>query len=429
MVNKLEAIIYRGQTKNSNLDWVGEIPSHWETISNKYVMHKEKRICEKWQGQDVMSLTMNGVVIRDLTNPTGKMPTTFDGYQYVYNGELLMCLFDIDVTPRCVGRVFHNGVTSPAYSCFRLHSNADLGYYYYYYLMIDHTKALLHQAKNIRHSFTEEQLGMLKVPFPPLEEQMMIGRFLDEQCGKIDCIIAETRESIEEYKKLKISIVHEAVTKGLEQNVEMKPSGYDDIGTIPVKWRIGTVKNQFEVVCGATPSEHEKNWNGEIVWITPSDMPAFGGISSGKRNLSSVGYDSCGTTLVPAGSIILSTRAPIGKICVANSSLCTNQGCKALIPKSETNTRFYAYYFFSILERLQQDGTGTTFKELSTFKLKNEPLLILPIEEQIAIAEYLDAKCKAIDDLLHEKEQIIIELDLYKKSLIYETVTGKRKVV
>lgn len=90
---------------DSGIEWVGMIPSTWDTISNKYIMRKQKRICSTWNGEDVLSLTVNGVIVRDLENPTGKMPATFDGYQYAYENELLMCLFDIDVTPRCVGRV------------------------------------------------------------------------------------------------------------------------------------------------------------------------------------------------------------------------------------------------------------------------------------------------------------------------------------
>ena len=205
----------KSELKDSGIEWMGEIPQSWNIIANKYVMHKEKSLCAKWNDEDVLSLTMNGVIVRDLINPTGKMPTTFDGYQYVKKGDLLMCLFDIDVTPRCVGRVLNNGVTSPAYSNFKMHDNAKLGYYYYYYLMMDHTKKLLHLAKNLRHSFTEEQLGVLKVPLPPINEQQRIAHYLDDRCSKIDAIIAESKASIEEYKELKQAVIYEAVTKGL----------------------------------------------------------------------------------------------------------------------------------------------------------------------------------------------------------------------
>ena len=119
--------------KNSGVEWIGEIPEDWETIRNKRIMKKVKNICEHYNNENVLSLTMNGVIVRDLDNPNGKMPLTFDGYQYINENNLLMCLFDIDVTPRCVGIIKNNGVTSPAYSQFELTEKADVNYFYYYY--------------------------------------------------------------------------------------------------------------------------------------------------------------------------------------------------------------------------------------------------------------------------------------------------------
>ena len=197
--------------KDSGIEWVGEIPENWEIMPNKYIMHKEKIICPIYQNEDILSLTMNGVIVRDL-DAGGKMPKTFDGYQKIRKGNLLMCLFDIDVTPRCIGIINSNGLTSPAYSQFILHNNATANYYYYYYLMLDFTKELLHMAKNLRHSLTEEQLGAIQVPVPPVGEQKAIADYLDAKCAEIDGIISQKREqisTIEEYKK---SLIFEYVT-------------------------------------------------------------------------------------------------------------------------------------------------------------------------------------------------------------------------
>lgn len=199
------------EMKDSGIEWVGEIPENWEIMPNKYIMHKEKFICPIYQNEDILSLTMNGVIVRDL-DAGGKMPKTFDGYQKICKGNLLMCLFDIDVTPRCIGIINRNGLTSPAYSQFVLHSNAVANYYYYYYLMLDFTKELLHMAKNLRHSLTEEQLGAIQVPVPPVSEQNAIADYLDTKCAEIDEIISQKREqisTIEEYKK---SLIFEYVT-------------------------------------------------------------------------------------------------------------------------------------------------------------------------------------------------------------------------
>ena len=103
------------EMKDSGIEWIGAIPKDWDVVPHKRVMHKVKKICEQYSGEDIISLTMNGVIKRDLT-AGGKMPTSFDGYQYVKPNDLLLCLFDIDVTPRCVGVVKDYGVTSPAYT-------------------------------------------------------------------------------------------------------------------------------------------------------------------------------------------------------------------------------------------------------------------------------------------------------------------------
>ena len=196
---------------DSGIDWVGQMPQTWISIPNKYLMYKVKNICPVYDGEDILSLTTNGVIVRDL-DAGGKMPTSFDGYQRIKPGNLLMCLFDIDVTPRCIGLIKNHGLTSPAYSQFVMKEGAYAPYYYYYYLMVDYTKELLHMAKNLRHSLTEDQLGAIKAPKPPYDEQVEIANYLDAKCEEINAIIGEKAlqlETLEEYKK---SFIFEYVT-------------------------------------------------------------------------------------------------------------------------------------------------------------------------------------------------------------------------
>ena len=199
------------EMKDSGIEWVGQMPSSWSIVPNKYLMYKIKSICPVYNGENILSLTTNGVIIRDL-NGGGKMPTSFDGYQKVVPGNLLMCLFDIDVTPRCIGLIKNFGLTSPAYSQFVMKDGAYAPYYHYYYLMVDYTKELLHMAKNLRHSLTEDQLGAIKVPKPPYDEQIQIAEYLDNKCSKIGRTIADKNNQLailEEYKK---SLIFEYVT-------------------------------------------------------------------------------------------------------------------------------------------------------------------------------------------------------------------------
>ncbi len=401
-----------GEMKDSGIAWVGLIPDSWNVIPNKYVMHKEKNLCKNWTGEDVMSLTMNGVIVRDLQNPTGKMPTTFDGYQYIADGDLLMCLFDIDVTPRCVGKVTHNGVTSPAYSNFKVHNNASRDYFYYYYLMVDNTKELLHLAKNLRHSFTEEQLGQLKVPMPPLSEQQAIADYLDKTCSQIDEIIAEAKASIEEYKELKQAVIFEAVTKGLDKNAEMKNSGVAWIGATPKTWDILLLKYMCTMQAG-------KNLISEQI-AASGQYPVYGG--NGLR-----GYFSSYNT---EGRHILVGRQ--GALCgnvhnVAGQYWCTEHA----IVTTETQFSDIDYLFYLLLGmNLNQYASNAAAQPgLAVGNILNVKTVRPSMGEQKEIAKYLNNILPRYDSLISEKQSLISDLMAYKKSLIYELVTGKRRLV
>lgn len=416
------------EMKDSGIEWVGMIPKHWTTIANKYVMHKEKRICEKWDGQDVLSLTMNGVIIRDILNPVGKMPTTFDGYQFSYAGELLMCLFDIDVTPRCVGRVFNDGVTSPAYSCFQLNDNADLGYFYYYYLMVDNTKELLHLAKNLRHSFTEEQLGQLKVPLPPLQEQSAIAAYLDTQCAKIDEIIAQAKASIEDYKQWKASIIYEAVTKGLDPNVEMKDSGIEWIGKMPKHWQDINPKALFsQRKERANPGDRQLTASQQFGVIYQDEYMEMTG-----TKVVTVEKDFDILKYVSAGDFVISMRSFQGGLEYSTKSGSISSAYVMLVPNLKlVYPRYYRWLLKSngYIRALQstsdlvRDGQAMRYSNFAKVRL-----ITLPLGEQEQIANYLDTQCAKIDKLMTEKQSLIDDLESYKKSLIYEVVTGKRRV-
>lgn len=197
--------------KECSVSWARQIPQHWKVMPNKYLMTKIKNICPIYKVEDILSLTMYGVIVRDL-DAGGKMPSSFDGYQYIKKGNLLMCLFDIDVTPRCIGIIKQNGITSPAYSQFKMKKIANARFYYYYYLMLDYTKELLHLAKNLRHSLTEDQLGAIKQLVPPLDEQQEIADYLDNKCAEIEQIIADKKSQIETLDGYKKSLIYEYVT-------------------------------------------------------------------------------------------------------------------------------------------------------------------------------------------------------------------------
>ena len=424
--------------KESGIEWVGLIPETWSVIPNKYVMHKEKNLCEKWTGEDIMSLTMNGVIVRDLQNPTGKMPATFDGYQYIEDGDLLMCLFDIDVTPRCVGKVTHNGVTSPAYSNFKVHDNASRDYFYYYYLMVDNTKELLHLAKNLRHSFTEEQLGQLKVPMPPLSEQQAIADYLDETCSQIDEIIAEAKASIDEYENLRQSIIYEILTKGPDDNVEMKDSGVEWIGKVPSHWMIGKVKyGTTKVGSGKTPKGGaEVYMTSGVMFLRSQNIYNDGLRLDNPYYISEEIDEEMKNTRVQKNDVLLNiTGGSIGRCCIFDGSIpnanVNQHVCIIRVNSSVFLPEYMHLFWISLIGQISIKSyqTGGNREGMSAEAIKNTPIPIIPIGEQRRIVDLIKPKIDDFNSLIAEKESLINDLEAYKKSLIYEVVTGKRRVV
>ena len=413
--------------KESGIEWVGLIPDTWSVIPNKYVMHKEKNLCEKWSGEDVMSLTMNGVIVRDLQNPTGKMPATFDGYQYVENGDLLICLFDIDVTPRCVGRVTHAGVISPAYSNFKVHDNASRDYFYYYYLMVDNTKELLHLAKNLRHSFTEEQLGQLKVPMPPLSEQQAIADYLDETCSQIGEIIAEAKASIDEYENLRQSIIYEILTKGPDDNVEMKDSGVEWIGKVPSHWMIGKVKyGTTKVGSGKTPKGGaEVYMTSGVMFLRSQNIYNDGLRLDNPYYISEEIDEEMKNTRVQKNDVLLNiTGGSIGRCCIFDGSIpnanVNQHVCIIRVNSSVFLPEYMHLFWISLIGQISIKSyqTGGNREGMSAEAIKNTPIPIIPIGEQRRIVDLIKPKIDDFNSLIAEKESLINDLEAYNKKMI-----------
>lgn len=210
----------------------------------------------------------------------------------------------------------------------------------------------------------------------------------------------------------------------------MKDSGIPWIGEIPQDWQLCRIKNKFSTISGATPKTDDISyWDGDVIWVTPADYKTEDRfVIKGRRNITLFGVNSCGTTIVPGVSIIFSKRAPIGLVAVNKVPLCTNQGCISCLPKKECLNTYY-YYIMSILtEQFELYGSGTTFKEISASAFTNFAMIAPSYHEQQAIADFLDVKCAEVDELIALQEKMIDQLKEYKKSIIYEYVTGKKQV-
>lgn len=418
------------EMKDSGIEWIGQIPTNWDVVPHKRVMHKVKEICEQYNGEDIISLTMNGVIKRDLT-AGGKMPTSFDGYQYVKPNDLLLCLFDIDVTPRCVGVVKDYGVTSPAYSRFVIHDGYYNAYYDYLLRAIDDDKVFVHLSKNLRSSLTENDFGAIKTCVPPLAEQERIAAFLDAECAEIDAVLEKTRASIEEYKRLKQAVITQAVTKGIRGDRPMKDSGIEWIGDIPAEWNKDKVIRVFSVIgSGTTPKSSDENlFDGNTPWIQSGDINGEN-LFVTKNCVSNSAIESYSALRVYQAPylVVAMYGASVGNLSLSMIDACVNQAC-CVLKKPTINLKFSFYIFKAVKDYLVRKAVGGGQPNISQETIKQLWLPIPSADEQIEISNYLDEKCNSVDALIAKKQQYLTEIENYKKSLIYEYVTGKKEVV
>ncbi|MBO5533548.1 MAG: restriction endonuclease subunit S [Fibrobacter sp.] len=317
-------------------------------------------------------------------------------------------------------------------ACCVIKPNSKMDFNYLYYTLVNDKDIMLDMSiGGTQPNISQAKILELPVFLPPIDEQKKIADFLDEKCGEIDSIRSDIQKQIDILNDYKKSVITEAVTKGLNPKAKLKDSGIEWIGKIPEHWDCRPIKYGFKLISGSTPkSDNMDFWDGDVIWITPADYKTEDKyVCQGKRNISYQGFLSCSTNIVPKGSLIFSKRAPIGTVAINSVPLCTNQGCLSCVPKACSSSLYFYFVFIVYEEVFNLLGSGTTFKEISATTFSNVKLPYPSINEQKNIAAYLDEKCSAIDATIADKQKQLETLDEYKKSLIFEYVTGKKEVL
>ena len=399
--------------KDSGIAWIGEIPSEWEVCRMK----------------NISIISSGDIISKEEYMDNGQYPIIGS------NGEIgRINKINNNKNVLTTGRVGSIGTVQLVKDSWitdnaliiNITSDDNIRYIYYALPLLDYQLISTGTAQPL---ISASALKTQSLPLPSVKEQQSITSFLDSKCGEIDALISLQEEMISELQAYKQSVITEAVTKGLNPNAKMKDSGVEWIGEIPEGWAVCSTKHLFNLYSGATPkTDNDSFWDGNIPWITPADFKTEDVyISKGRRNITQNGVDSCGTTIVPANSVIFSKRAPIGLVVLNKEPLCTNQGCISCVPK-ETFSKYYYYAMSVFTDSYELYGAGTTFMEISATSFANFKLPNPSFEEQHSIATYLDEKTSQIDSLIALKQEKIQELKDYKKSIIYEYVTGKKKV-
>lgn len=277
------------------------------------------------------------------------------------------------------------------------------------------------------------EIGNILVLIPPLSIQKCIADFLDQKCSEIDALTADIQTQIETLEEYKKSAITEAVTKGLDPNVEMKDSGVEWIGKIPSNWTRAKIKNICSLIgSGTTPTSHNQDYyEGEINWIQSGDLYGTNIINNTQKKIATKALKSLSSLKIykPPFISIAMYGASVGNLAVSTIEACCNQAVCCLKTNDNFVKNSFLFYWLAISKTdFLSMAIGGTQPNISQQKIRNQYIYLPRIEEQLVITDYLDQKCSEIDQTISEKKQQLETLAEYKKSLIYECVTGKKEI-
>ena len=423
------------QMKYSGIEWIGEIPENWSIVRFKDLYRNKKEIVgDKVAEYERLALTLNGVILRNKEDSEGLQPEKFDGYQILHKDDFIFKMIDLqNISTSRVGLSPFDGLVSPAYIRFCPKNENQYSTFVYYFLMSMYYNCVFNSlgGNGVRSALNAVDMGQLLIPYPNVEEQQVIVNKIEIKCAEIDKLIANQQGQIDKLKEYKQSVITEAVTKGLDPTVPMKDSGVDWIGQIPQSWTMSRIKN----ICTLNPTQNKCDSSIDIVSYLPMECVKNGYIINREIDVKSV---PTGMTWFIENDIIMAKVTPCfenGNIAIAQG-LTNKIGCGSselfVFRPKEVVGKFLLYLLqnriFTEHAKSTMNGTGG-LKRVSPSFVKNFSFALPSSETQQQIADYLDDKCGKIDQLIAIKQQKIDKLQQYKKSLIYEYVTGKKEII
>lgn len=415
--------------KDSGVAWIGMMPDGWRIEKGKHVLVYLERPVKATDS--VVTCFRDGqVTLRSNRRELGFTVSLQEiGYKGVEPGDLVV--HGMDGFAGSIGISDSRGKCSPVLNI--LDSEENKTFLMYYLRMMAYGNVFLALSTGIRERTCDTNWNKLKdlpYPVPGREVQNMIAFTLTSKCDEIAKVVEQTRATIEEYKKLKQAIITEAVTKGVRGPRSMKPSGVEWIGDIPEGWskdKIGRVCNL--IGSGTTPKFDRFDLSSaDIPWIQSGDLSSVH-LHNVKTHVTRdiIAAHSALKVYEPPFIAVAMYGASIGNTSISSFSACVNQACCVLA--SVTFNLSYLYYIIMACKPyFMYQGEGGGQPNISQEKIKQTCIPVPNPVEQREIAAYLDTKCAEIDRIIEKKEQLIEELGCYKKSLIYEYVTGKKEV-
>lgn len=440
MATKLKAY---PEYKPSGIDWLGQIPSHWKIAPIKTLLAKSSSGVwgeeAKEDGNDVvcfrvadfdyphLCLKYNNITYRSIA------PAQMQGREVEYGDIVIEKSGGGDLNPvgRAVMSTFEGLATCSNFMHVISANGRAINSFLNYLLATIYCKGLnrlyFAQTTGIQNLNIKEYLAQ-RIALPSLDEQTKIAAYLDEAVGKIDALICEKRKQVEDIRAYRTSLITETVTRGLNPEVPLRPSGIDWLGQIPNHWK--TIKTSYvfdNIGSGTTPTAGEDQFyeGGSINWLQTGDLND-GVINSTSKKITPIAVESRNLKFYDKGSVVIAMYgATIAKLGLLDIQTTVNQACCVLTPSSKIYSKFAFYFFHGAKKELISLASGGGQPNISQATISNFKMLVPPLAEQQAISDFLDAKTAKIDELISELTKQIDQLAEYKQAVITEAVTGK----
>lgn len=414
--------------KDSGVEWLGMVPEHWELIPNKYIFNLKKNLVGKKSSQyTLLSLTLNGIIKRDMDNPQGKFPAEFDTYQEVKKDDFVFCLFDVEETPRCIGLSGFEGMITGAYTVYEVDFNFNKRFLYYFYLNLDNNKRLKPLYTGLRNTISKDNFFAFKTFVPPIHEQIAIANYLDQKTAQIDRAIELKEQTIALLKERKQIVIQELVIGKWKINngeleirdkSELKDSGVEWIGEVPKEWEVKRLKYTHAMINVKVLSS-----SSELKYIGMEN------VESGTGKLVETDSKAEGlASMFQKGDILFGKLRPyLAKVHLAETNgICSTE---FIVLRNPNNSYFKNLFISSLFISIVDASTyGAKMPRASIEFIANMELPIPPFVDQQIIVHHIEQESTKIDRAISLQEQEIEKLKELKATLIDSAVTGKIKV-
>lgn len=429
--------------KNSGIEWIGEIPEDWEVVYLSSIFDEHKRKNTGLVCKNLLSLSYGKIKRKDINTTDGLLPESFEGYNIIEKGDIVLRLTDLQNDQRSLrtGIAQETGLITSAYTTIRcLPRIASPQYMHYYLHSFDTSKGFYGMGDGVRQGLNFDGIKKIFMLLPPIAKQQRIADYLDKKCAAVDRLMENQRLQIEKLKEYKQSLITEAVTKGLDKTVPLKSSGVEWIGDIPEGWKVKKMLHVCNLITDYVASGSFADLASNVTYL---DYPDYAllvrtiDVSKKGHNAQCVyidkhAYDFLSNSNLFGGELMFpNIGASVGDVYIVpklyeKMSLAPN----SIMVRGKNNNKFIYYYFLTNIGRnsLLDIAKSTAQPKFNKTDFRQLKIIFPPLSEQQQIAESLDKKCAEIDGLISIKQQKIEKLTEYKKSLIYEYVTGKKQV-